>query len=275
MLNDIRYGFRQLIKHPGFTIIAVLTLAIGIGANTAIFSVVNALLLKPLPFPAPEQLIAVGMTDTRQKAETHLGSLSYPDFFDFREQNRSLSQIAIYRGTRLSLIGSDGTVSLSAIKASAEFFDVIGIKPILGRGFTREDEQAGGGPGGMKTVLTYEFWQRHFGGDKAVLGRTIELDRRSFTVIGVLPPKFQFPIEAEPFELYVTIALDASNADGSPNPQTEQRGNHSLLALARLKEGVSIEQAQADFSAIAARLEKQYPDTNSYFGVALKPCART
>ena len=108
MINDIRYGLRQLLKHPGFTIIAVLTLAIGIGANTAIFSVVNALLLKPLPFPAPEQLIAVGMTDTRQKAQTDLGSLSYPDFFDFREQNRSLSQIAVYRGTRLSLIGSDG-----------------------------------------------------------------------------------------------------------------------------------------------------------------------
>ena len=270
MINDIRYGLRQLIKHPGFTIIAVLTLAIGIGANTAIFSVVNALLLKPLPFPAPEQLIAVGMTDTRQKAQTDLGSLSYPDFFDYREQNRSLSRIAVYRGTRLSLIGSDGTVSLSAIKASAEFFDAIGIKPILGRGFAREDEQAGGGPGGLKTILSYEFWQRHFGGDKAVLGRTIELDRRSYTVIGVLPPKFQFPIEAETFELYVTIALDASNPDGS-KPQTEQRGNHSLLAVARLKDGVSIEQAQADFSAIAARLEKQYPDTNSYFGVALMP----
>lgn len=271
MLNDIRYGLRQLWKHPAFTIIAVLTLAIGIGANTAIFSVVNALLLKPLPYPAPEQLIAVGMTDTRQKAQIDLGSISYPDFFDFREQNRSLSQISVYRGTRLSLIGGDGTVSLSAIKASAEFFDTIGIKPILGRGFTREDEQAGGGPGGMKTVLTHEFWQRHFGGDEAVLGRTIELDRRSFTVIGVLPPKFQFPIEAEAFELYITIALDASNPDGSSNPQTEQRGNHSLNAVARLKEGVSIEQAQADLSGIAAQLEKQYPETNSYSGVTVMP----
>jgi putative ABC transport system permease protein len=145
MLNDIRYGLRQLIKHPAFTIIAILTLALGIGANTAIFSVVNAILLKPLPFPEPDQLIAVGMTDTRQKGtQTDLGSLSYPDFFDFRDQNRTLSGVAIYRDPLLALAASEGAQSIHGVACSAEFFDVLGIKPIMGRSFARADEQAVG-----------------------------------------------------------------------------------------------------------------------------------
>src|SRR6187200_414567 len=128
MLNDIRYGIRQLIKHPAFTIIAILTLALGIGANTAIFSVVNAVLLKPLPFPEPEQLVAVGMTDARQKDQTNLNSLSYPDFFD-----------------------------------------VLGVKPQIGRAFTREDEQAGGGPAGFTVIISHDFWRRHYNGDPNVI----------------------------------------------------------------------------------------------------------
>src|SRR3954453_15517575 len=115
MLNDIRYGLRQLIKHPAFTIIAILTLALGIGANTAIFSVVNAVLLKPLPFPEPEQLIAVGMTDTRQKAQTELSSLSYPDFFDFREQNRTLASSAVYRDRSFALTSEEGASSVHGV----------------------------------------------------------------------------------------------------------------------------------------------------------------
>src|SRR6478672_9396573 len=139
MLNDIRYGIRQLIKHPAFTIIAILTLALGIGANTAIFSVVNAILLKPLPFPGADQLIAVGMTDTRQKGETNLNSLSYPDFFDFRDQNLTLASSAVYRDRAFALSSEEGATSLRGLKVSAEFFDVLGIKPALGRAFTRDD----------------------------------------------------------------------------------------------------------------------------------------
>ncbi len=270
MLNDIRYGFRQLLKHPGFTLIAVLTLALGIGANTAIFSVVNALLLKPLPFPEPQQLVAFGMTNTRQSGQTDLGSLSYPDFFDFREQNRTLHGLAVYRDRTFAITSDEGATSLRGVKSSTEFFDVLGVKPILGRSFTRDDEIAGGGAGGFKVVLSYDFWQKHFGGEKNVLGRNIELDRRQYTVIGVLPAKFQFPIQADPIEFYVTIAEDAANPDGS-KPQTEQRGNHSLDSIGRLKPGVTIAQAQEDLSTIAANLEKRYPDTNSYFGVRFKP----
>src|SRR4051794_12949911 len=145
MLTDIRYGLRQLLKHPGFTLIAVATLALGIGANTAIFSVVNALLLKPLPFPAAEQLIAVGMTDARQKGtQNDLNSVSYPDFFDLREQNRTVANLAVYPDGGYSITSDEGATSLRGVKSSAEFLDILGVKPILGHTFARPDELAGG-----------------------------------------------------------------------------------------------------------------------------------
>src|SRR5437588_5174324 len=270
MMNDLRYGLRQLWKHPAFTIIAILTLALGIGANTAIFSVVNAVLLKPLPFPEPDQLIAVGMTDTRQKGQTELNSLSYPDFFDFRNQNRTLASSALYRTLSFALTSDEGATSLRAVKVSAEFFDVLGIKPKMGRAFVRDDEQAGGGAGGFKVIVSDEFWKKHFGGDPNVIGRTITLDRRSHTVIGVMPAGFQFPIQNDETDFYVTIAADAANPDGS-KPQTQNRGSHSLQAVARLKPGVTVTQANSDLSTIAEALAKQYPDSNTHFGVLAKP----
>jgi len=271
MLTDIRYGLRQLWKHPAFTIIAVLTLALGIGANTAIFSVVNAVLLKPLPFPEPDQLIALGMTDARLKGtQTDLNSLSYPDFFDFRDQNRTLASSAVYHDRSFALTSEEGATSIRGVKSSAEFFDVLGIKPKIGRTFAREDEKGGGGPGGFKVVISENFWNKHFASDPNVLGRTVMLDRRQHTVIGVMPAGFQFPIQAEPFDLYVTIAEDALNPDGT-KPQTEQRGSHSLQAVARLKPGVTIAQAQADLASIAATLTQKYPETNTNFGVATRP----
>ena len=270
MLNDIQYGLRQLIKNPAFTLIAALTLALGIGANTAIFSVVNALLLKPLPFPNPQELTAFGMTSKRVKDQTDLGSLSYPDFFDFRAQNRTLSSMAVFRVRPSAVTNAEGAASVLGVKASAEFFDVLGVKPIMGHTFTQADEKAGGGPGGFKIIISNDFWKKQFGGEANVLGRSIELDRRKFTVIGVMPAGFQFPIQADPIDFYVTIAEDAANPDGN-KPATEERGSHSLDAIARLKPGVTIEQAQADLATIAANLEKQHPDTNSYFGVAFRP----
>ena len=269
-MNDLRFALRQLRKSPAFTAIAIVTLALGIGLNTAIFSVVNALLLKPLPFPAPQQLVAFGMTNTREKNQESLGSLSYPDFFDFRAQNRTLSSMAVFHTRPSALTSAEGATSLLGVKASAEFFDVLGVKPVMGHVFTRADEKAGGGPGGFKVIISHDFWKKHFGGEDSVLGRNIEFDRRQFTVIGVMPAGFQFPIQADPIDFYVTIAEDAANPDGN-KPLTEERGNHSLEAVARLKAGVTIEQAQADLSTIAASLEKQYRDSNSYFGVALKP----
>jgi predicted permease len=270
MLNDIRYGLRQLIKHPAFTIIAILTLALGIGANTAIFSVVNAVLLKPLPFPEPDQLIALGNIDTRQKGQTDLNALSYPDFFDFRDQNRTLASVAVYRDRSFALTGEEGATSLPGLKVSAEFFDVLGIKPKMGRAFVREDEQVGGGAGGFKVVISGDFWEKHFGADPNVIGRSLTLDRRPYTVIGVMPGGFQFPIQNDPIDFYVSTAEDAANADGTQPPTTE-RGSHRLHPVARLKAGATIAQAQSDLSTIAAALAKQYPDSNSHRGVLLIP----
>src|SRR6476620_2716621 len=143
MMTDIRYGLRQLIQHPGFTIIAILTLALGIGANTAIFSVVNAVLLKPLPFPAPNELVAVGGVDLNETASPpKLMSMCYPDFFDFRDQSQSFQAMAVYRDRSLALVDDHGAQSVRGQKVNGEFFDVLGIKPLLGRGFTRADEQA-------------------------------------------------------------------------------------------------------------------------------------
>jgi len=145
MMTDIRYGLRQLFKHPAFTLVAVLTLALGIGANTAIFSVVNAVLLKPLPFPAPEELVAVGGIDlTETISPPRLSSMCYPDFFDFREQNRSFSSMAVYQDRSLALVDEQEAQSVRGENVSAEFFDVLGTKAMLGRGFSRPDEQAGG-----------------------------------------------------------------------------------------------------------------------------------
>lgn len=259
------------MKNPAFTLVAVITLALGIGANTAIFSVVDALLLKPLPFPHPQELVAFGMTNTRLQGEqTSLGSLSYPDFLDFRDQNHTLASIAVFNDRSYALRNEQGATSVHGVKASAEFFDVLGVKPSIGRTFSREDEQAGGGPGGFKVIISDNSWRQYFGGDPNVIGRTLELNRQLHTIIGVMPPRFQYPIQSDPVEFYVTIAEDAATSDGR-KPMTQERGSHSLEAIARFKPDGTIEQAQSDLSAIAANLEKQYPDTNSYFGVAFKP----
>ena len=271
MLTDVRYGLRQLLKHPAFSIVAILTLALGIGANTAIFSVVNAVLLKPLPFPAPDDLVAVGGIDLNETASPpRLGSMCYPDFFDLREQNRSFSGMAAYRYRTLALVDEQETQSVSGITVSGEFFDVLGIRPMRGRGFARADEQAGGGPGGFKVVLSYAFWQSHFNRAEDTIGRVLMLDGRPYTVIGVMPQGFQFPIQTDPIQMYVTHAEDAASPDGS-TPYTQQRGSHGLLGIARLKPGVTIAQANAELRTIAAALEKKYPETNTKFSEASQP----
>ena len=271
MLSDLRFALRMLAKSPGFTAIAILTLALGIGGNTAIFSVVNALLLKPLPFPNPQELVAFGMTDTRFKGEqTSLGSLSYPDFFDFRDQNHTLANIAVFNDRSYALKTEQGARSVHVVRASAEFFDVLGVKPVIGRTFSRDDEQAGGGPGGFKVVISDNSWRQYFGGDPNVIGRTLELNRQLHTIVGVMPPRFQYPIQSDAIEFYLTIAEDAAASNGN-KPMTQERGSHSLEAIARLKANTNIELAQADLSTIASNLEKQYPNTNSFFGVRFKP----
>ena len=271
MMTDIRYGLRQLIKHPGFTIIAVITLALGIGANTAIFSVVNAVLLKPLPFPAPDELVALGGIDSTETASPpKLSSMCYPDFFDFRDQNRSFTAMAVYRWVTLALVNEQETKSVLGQKVSGEFFDVLGVKPIIGRGFVRADEQPGGGAGGFKVVLSYGFWQTQFDRAPDAIGRVLMLEGRPYTIIGVMPQGFQFPIQTDPIQMYITQAVDASSPDGS-TPYTQQRGSHSLLGIGRLKPGVSLAQANAELKTTAAGLEKKYPETNTHWSAGSQP----
>ena len=268
-MNDIRFAFRQLFKEPRFTIIAVLALAIGIGANTAIFSVVNAVLLKPLPFPQPERLVAFGSVDRRLQSEG-LNSMSYPDFFDFRAQNKTFEKIAIHRRESLALAGNGPAQSLRAEKVSGEFFDVLDVHPMLGRTFGRDEEKAGGGPNGLTVVLSHAFWQQQFKDERSVIGKAITLDGQPYTVVGVMPAGFAFPIDADPADVFVTIAKDASTLDGT-KPETEQRGNHSLQGIGRLKPDVSAAQADADLRTISAALTQQYPDSNSHFSAGVAP----
>ena len=261
---------RQLIKHPGFTLVAVLTLALGIGANTAIFSVVNAVLLKPLPFSAPEELVAMGGVDLSETASSpRLYSLCFPDFSDFREQNRSFSTMAVYRDRAVALVDEKGARSLRGEKVSGEFFDVLGVKPVLGRGFNRADEQAGGGPGGLKVVLSYGFWQSHFNRADDVIGRVLMLDGRPNTVIGVMPQGFGFPIQTNEIELYTTIAEDASTPDRS----SRRRCNGGIIGGGNraCKNGSPPAQANAELRSMAAALAIKYPETNTKASAGLQP----
>ncbi|MFN2508451.1 MAG: ABC transporter permease [Chthoniobacterales bacterium] len=269
-MSELRFAFRQLQKSPSFTIIAVLALAIGIGANTAIFSVVNAVLLKPLPFPNEEQLVAVGGADKREARPSEgLRSISFPDFFDLRSQNKSFAHLAVHRAAPVALGGGNEAQSLRGQRVSSEFFDVLGIQPQLGRGFRLDEEAAGGGPIGLAVVLGYEFWQRYFKGAPNAIGSVLILDGEPHMVVGVMPAGFRYPIQTDPFDVYTTIASEAVAVDGEPN--TAQRGNHMMQSVGRLKPGVTVTQAQAEMHTLMAALEQQYPDTNTNLTIALHP----
>jgi putative ABC transport system permease protein len=270
-MNDLRFALRQLRKSPGFTFVAVLTLALGIGANTAIFSVINAVLLKPLPFPHPNQLVAFAGHDKRDLNQTGpLSTLSFPEFFDVRARNRSFAQLAGYRDKGFAFSNGAEVQYLRGQRVTGNFFATLGIEPALGRAFQLEDEQAGSGPRGLSVVLSNEFWRRQFNGDPNVLGRQLTLDRQSFTIVGVMPAGFQYPIQTEPTDIYVTVAIDAAPVGGRP-PTTEQRDNRWLRCVGRLRPGVSIEQASAEMHALASVLEKEQPATNTDWDLIVSP----
>jgi putative ABC transport system permease protein len=258
LLQDLRYGLRTLRKSPAFTVIALFTLALGIGANTAIFSIVNAVLLKPLPFHESDRLTF--MTEMYQTPNGQLfeSSTSYPDFFDWRERGQSFQAMASYHGDEVTLTGSSQPLHLSAATVSGDFFSVVGTKPLMGRGFTRDDEK----PGTRVTVLSHELWQNTFGGDQNVVGRTITLDQKNFTVIGVMPAGYVFPLDNEVPKLWRTFAAEAEVSDPKSNPVTSVRGAHFLSVVGRLKDGVTLEHAREEMNVIARALAAQYPVTN-------------
>jgi putative ABC transport system permease protein len=264
LLQDVRYGARMLAKSPGFTIIAVLTLALGIGANTSIFSVVNSALLRPLPFHDSGRLVRVWSGNSRTKISKF--SNSYPDFADWRAQNNVFENIAAYNDSNVTLTGIDEPAHLEIETVSAELFELLGIAPELGRTFLPEEDE----PHHHVAILSHSLWKDRFASDPGIIGRPITLDGSAYTVVGVMPASVQFPILRKSPALWTSLSALQETSDGS-TAITKQRGAHFLLTIARLKPGVSLPQAQADMDAVAASLQKQYPDTNKYARVTLVP----
>ena len=264
LLQDIRYGIRMLARHPGFTVIAVLTLALGIGANTAIFSVVNAELLRPLPFRDSGRLVRVWETNSRMG--TMSDSISYPDFSDWQSQNKVFEKIGAYTNASYTLTGVEQPAHLEGQAVSAELISLLGATPELGRAFLPGEDE----PHHHVAVLSHRLWKEHFGGDPGIIGRAITLDNSGYTVVGVMPASFEFPLQRQPVEIWTTFSSLQESSDGTP-PITQVRGAHFILGIARLKPGVTLAQAQSAMDVIASGLQKQYPDSNKYFGVRLLP----
>ncbi len=250
-LQDLRYGARMLVKQPGFTLIALLTLSMGIGANTAIFSVVNSLLLRPLPYSESEQLTWVWMDNRPEGIREDI--TSWPNFEDWRAQNQSFQAMAGVRDRRFNLTGAGEPEELYGANVSPNFFELMRVSPARGRGFNADEEHEGRD---QVVVIGHVLWQRRFGGDANIVGQTLSLSGQPHTIIGVMPPGFQFPNKTE---VWKPLAPDA---------QTRRaRGSFWLPVIGRLKPGVTRAQAQTDMAGIAQRLEQQYPNTNTGFGV--------
>ncbi len=265
LLQDLRFAIRQLRKNPGFALTTVVTLALGIGATTAIFSLINAVLLKPLPFPEPDRVVALSSLDQSVGKPGIAQTISYPDFFDWRSRNHSFEAIASYRGDNATLTGQGEPQQMEIQIVASDFLRVLGVNPMLGRGFVRDDEKAGS----HVAILSHETWHSIFGGDPGIVGRAITLDNQSYTVVGVMPKGFVFPLDEAPPALWTTLALDAIDPGAKePHPLTVQRGAEIVEVVGRLKPGVTIPQATADLSLIEQNLAAQYPDTNKRFTAA-------
>jgi putative ABC transport system permease protein len=253
--RDLQFGARLLAKNPGFTVAAVMMLALGIGANTAVFSVVNAVLLRSLPYAEPDRIVAI--YEKRVKEGNLRNTVSSPDFLDLREQSTSFQSMAATLNIRVTWQSEAGAEQVAAGLVSPEFFDVFRVRPALGSGFLKE--KGGSGQGVTTVLLTHEFWQRRFGGDPAVIGRALTINSRSLEVVGVLPAAFEYPVgEAE---LFVPLEFRTrENLD---------RASHELTVVGRLKPKVPLGAAQAEMDTIMAGLERQYPVQNAGHGVNL------
>ncbi|HJZ81428.1 MAG TPA: ABC transporter permease [Pyrinomonadaceae bacterium] len=267
VLQELRYGVRMLAKHPGFTAIAVLTLALGIGANTAIFSVVNTVLLKPLPFEASDRLLTLGQNFPSNRAG--LANFSFLNFADLRSQSKSFERLAAYYNDNFTLTGQREAVLLRGAVVTADLFPLLAVSPALGRSFLPEEDQAGGGSQGRPAILSWECWQQRFAGERAMVGRVITLNNTSFTVIGIMPAEFRFPIQAQPVEVWVSTALDYEKK--GPGSIMAQRGYRGWRVIGRLKPTATPEQAQAEADVIATGLATQFPEVNKDMGIKALP----
>src|SRR6202041_1015117 len=246
LIQDLRYGMRTLRKNPGFTAIAVLTLALGIGANTAIFSVVNGVLLRPLPFRYPSRLVLIA-----EKSSFPVISTSRENYLDWRDQSHSFEAMEATRSGSITLTGAGEPERLNVRMATAGLFSMLGVNAQVGRTFLAEEDRAGGTP---VALLSYGLWQRRFGGSPDIIGKTINLDLQPYTVVGILPNGFQI---LQPADLYLPFMPWAKTLPDDRN------WHPGIIPLARLRQGVSREQARVEMVGIAKRLEQQYPDYNT------------
>jgi putative ABC transport system permease protein len=254
LLHDFRYSLRTLWKQPVFTMIAVLTLAIGIGANTAVFSVVNAVLLKPLTFRDPDRLVTLTYRYNRKLEIGDLSSqVSAPDLEDLRAQNSTFEAMAFYSSRSTSVMAGPEAEYRQVAGVSADFFRVLGVEPVVGRFYSAEEIQPNSNGA---AIISHGFWQSRFGGDRNVIGKTIRLYNKSVTIVGAAPPGFGFPKETE-----VWVPVGAGT--------TQYRTANNYLAVGRLKPGVTLDQAQGEITTISARLEEQYPQSNAGKSVAV------
>ena len=253
LAQDIRYGLRQLRRNPGFTAVAVLTLALGIGANTAIFSIVDAVLLRPLAYPHPDQLVLLFNVPLEQPDA--LGAVSWRDFTEIREQNRVFSRMGGNAFHDLTLTGAGEPSIVNTADVTPEIFPLLDAKPLAGRTLLPEDGRQGAAP---VAVLSENLWRSRFGSNPALIGQSINLDMRSFTVVGILPASFRYPDGAAHQDVWIPIAQDPVFG-----PLTRKPGIPVMSGIGRLKRGVSIAQAQADMNTLSARLAKEFPAQDS------------
>jgi putative ABC transport system permease protein len=254
-IRDLRFGARLLAKAPGFTAAAVIMLALGIGANTAVFSVVNAVLLRGLPYAEPDRIVA--LYENRPRENMRQGTVSLPDFLDWRDQNTSFQSLAAAASYGVTWQSDAGAEHVAAGVVSPEFFDVLGVKPAIGAGFRKEMEFEGP----YAVILTHGFWQRRFGADPAVLGRALTINGTPMEVVGVLPANFEFPVQDA--DLFLPLRWQ--------NKEKLDRAGHEFTVAGRLKPGRSMRAAQMEMDTIASRLEEQYPAVNKGHGVSLSP----
>ena len=258
LLQDLRFAIRQMRKHPGFALTTILTLALGIGATTAIFTLINAVLLRPLPFPESDRIMALSSTNPSVGKGGLSSFVSYPNFFDWRSRNRSFESMASYRRDNYTLTGVGTPQQIQVQLVSSDFLRVLQTNPLLGRGFVRDDEKRGT----HVALLSYGTWQSLFGGAPDIVGRSIALDGNSYTVIGVMPRGFEFPFQKPEVALWTSLADDNNDPQ---EPLTDQRGAFIISVIARLRPGVTVARAKADLDVIAQNLAAQYPDANKKF----------
>lgn len=250
--QDVRYAARALAWSPGFTAVAALTLALGVGANSAIFSIINAVMLRPLPYAHPERLIRIYESNPERGWPQF--SASHPNFLDWRTQARSWVALAATSSGTVSMTSNDGAEVLREVLVTADFLPALGVLPAIGRNFTADEDRPGGGT--RVVILTDGFWRRAFGGDPGAVGRIVQLNNLPYTIVGILPPSFQWGANLE-----VLLPL-------APDP-ARPRGDHRLSVIGLLKPGVSLTDARTELTGIARRLAQQYPADNQGWGVSL------